>query len=52
MIPLTLRWQGSNKVINVNLRNRDTMTYKLLIGRDWLSKDFIVDIDINKGGRK
>ena len=48
MIPLTLRWNGVDKTINVNLRNRSAMTYKLLIGRDWLSKDFIVDVDINK----
>ncbi|MCD6535226.1 MAG: ATP-dependent zinc protease [Deltaproteobacteria bacterium] len=52
MIPLTLRWQGSNKTINVNLRDRSAMTYKLLIGRDWLSRDFIVDVDKNKGTKK
>ncbi|NPA25255.1 MAG: hypothetical protein GXO34_05470 [Deltaproteobacteria bacterium] len=51
MIPLTLRWQGISKKIKVNLRNREAMTYKLLIGRDWLSGDFVVDVDINKGGR-
>lgn len=50
MIPLTLRWQGSDKTINVNLRDRSAMTYKLLIGRDWLSRDFVVDVD--KGGGK
>jgi len=47
MIPLTLRWNGVEKTINVNLRDRRAMTYKLLIGRDWLSEDFIVDVDIN-----
>jgi hypothetical protein len=52
MIPLTLRWRGIDKVINVNLRDRSAMTYKLLIGRDRLSQDFIVDVDINKGSRK
>ncbi len=52
MIPLTLRWQGIDKTINVNLRNRSAMTYKLLIGRDWLSQDFIVDVDINKNLKK
>ncbi len=51
MIPLTLRLQGSDKTINVNLRDRSAMTYKLLIGRDWLSRDFIVDVDKNKGSR-
>lgn len=48
MIPLTLRWKGIDKIINVNLRDRSAMTYKLLIGRDWLSENFIVDVDINK----
>ncbi len=51
MVPLTLRWQGYDKAINVNLRDRSAMTYKLLIGRDWLSGDFVVDIDKNKGTR-
>ncbi len=52
MIPLTLRWHGIDKTIKVNLRDRSAMTYKLLIGRDWLSKDFIVDVDINKNPKK
>ena len=52
MIPLTLRWHGIDKTIKVNLRDRSAMTYKLLIGRDWLSKDFIVDVDINKNLKK
>ncbi len=52
MIPLTLRWRGIDKTIKVNLRDRSAMTYKLLIGRDWLSKDFIVDVDINKNLKK
>lgn len=52
MIPLTLLWHGIDKTINVNLRDRSAMTYKLLIGRDWLSEDFIVDVDINKNVSK
>ncbi|RLB68816.1 MAG: hypothetical protein DRH04_06330 [Deltaproteobacteria bacterium] len=52
MIPLTLRWRGIDKTIKVNLRDRSAMTYKLLIGRDWLSGDFVVDVDVNKGSRK
>ena len=51
MIPLTLRWHGIDKLIRVNLRDRSAMTYKLLIGRDWLKGDFIVDVDKNPGGR-
>ncbi len=52
MIPLTLRWQDSEKLIHVNLRDRSAMTYKLLIGRDWLSNDFMIDVDTNTGARK
>jgi hypothetical protein len=31
------------------------MSYKLLIGRNWLSKDFLVDVDLKadeNGGKK
>ncbi len=52
MIPLTLRWHGIDKLIRVNLRDRSAMTYKLLIGRDWLKGDFVVDVGKNPGGRK
>jgi hypothetical protein len=49
MVPLTLRWKDFEKKINVNLRDRTKMTYKLLIGRDWLMDDFVVDVSVNKG---
>lgn len=45
-VPMTLTWQGVSKPIEVNLRDRSAMTYKLLIGRDWLSDDFLVNVDI------
>jgi hypothetical protein len=51
MIPLTLRWHGQDKKIDVNLRNRSSMTYKLLIGRDWLKGDYVVDVEKNPGDR-
>jgi len=44
LVPLTLQLNGDSKLINVNLRNRSTMTYKLLIGRDWLLNDYVVDV--------
>ena len=34
--------------ILANLRDRSKMRYKLLMGRDWLSQDFLVDVDINE----
>jgi hypothetical protein len=49
MVPLTLVWKNSEKVVKVNLRDRSKMTYKLLIGRDWLIGDFVVDVEVNQG---
>jgi hypothetical protein len=49
VVELTLIWQGIRKKSLVNLRDRSAMTYKLLIGRNWLSSDFIVDVDISEG---
>ncbi|ADE53861.1 ATP-dependent zinc protease family protein [Coraliomargarita akajimensis] len=45
-VPMTLSWSGVEKVIQVNLRDRSAMTYKLLIGRDWLADDFLVNVDL------
>jgi hypothetical protein len=45
-VPLTLTWNDISKPTEVNLRDRSAMTYKLLIGRDWLSDDFLVNVDI------
>lgn len=45
-VPMTLSWNGVEKPINVNLRDRSAMTYKLLIGRDWLAEDFLVNVDV------
>ncbi len=45
-VPMTLTWSGISKPIEVNLRDRSAMTYKLLIGRDWLSTDFLCNVDI------
>ena len=50
-VPMTLHWQGNTKQINVNLRDRSAMTYKLLIGRDWLTGDYVVNVDINQDVR-
>ena len=54
VIELALSWKNINKTVEVNLRNRSKMTYKLLIGRNWLSGDFLVDVDLkaSKNGAK
>lgn len=49
VVDLDLGWQGLNKNVQVNLRDRSAMSYKLLIGRNWLSEDFVVDVDKSEG---
>ena len=45
VVPLSLSWQGITKTIQVTLNDRSRMTYRLLLGRNWITKDFIVDVD-------
>jgi len=44
---LFLHCQGIRKRILVSLNDRSKMKYKLLLGRNWLKNDFLVDVDIN-----
>jgi hypothetical protein len=46
-VDLTLDWRGIQKKIEVNLKNRNKLDYKLLIGRDFLAHDFLVDVSRN-----
>ncbi len=46
VIQLSLSWEDVTKTVEVNLRNRSSMNYKLLIGRNFLSNDFLVDVDM------
>lgn len=41
---LTVAWQGESKRVLVNLNDRSTMKYRLLLGRNWLESDFLVDV--------
>lgn len=45
VVELVLGWKDVTKKVEVNLRDRSAMQYKLLIGRNWLSSDFLVDVD-------
>jgi len=45
VIRLGLKYKNVCKFKNVNLRNRSNMTYKLLIGRNWLNEDFVIKTD-------
>ena len=42
---LTLVYENTTKKILVNLNDRKTSTYKILLGRNWLTKNFVVDVD-------
>lgn len=44
MVRLTLAAEGVSKSVLVNLRDRSAMKHKLLVGRDWLADDFLVDV--------
>lgn len=44
---LTLTWNNTRKPILVSLNDRRKMKYGLLLGRNWLHKDFLVDVDRN-----
>jgi hypothetical protein len=46
MVKMNLLWKGCLKQVDINLRDRSLMKYKLLIGRDWLRGDFLVDVEI------
>lgn len=45
VVPLSFAWQGINKTVQVTLNDRSRMSFRLLLGRNWISKDFIVDVD-------
>jgi len=45
VIRLGLKYKNICKNKDVNLRDRSNMTYKLLIGRNWLNDDFIIKTD-------
>jgi hypothetical protein len=46
-VPLTLIWNDSSKTVLLTLNDRKAMRYRLLLGRNWLHEDFIVDVDKN-----
>ena len=44
-VPMRVGWETINKTIEVNLRDRSKMKYKLLIGRDWMEREVVVDVE-------
>ena len=47
VIPLIMKWNDSKKTVLVTLNDRSSMEYRLLLGRNWLRGDFIVDVEKN-----
>ncbi|MCC7085894.1 MAG: ATP-dependent zinc protease [Pirellulales bacterium] len=47
-VRLTLEWKGFRKEVLVTLNDRTNMEYPLLIGRNFLEGDFLVDVAQNE----
>ncbi len=45
-VPITLVWKGVEKKVLVTLNDRNNMEYPLLLGRNFLLGDFLVDVEI------
>lgn len=46
-VPLTLIWKDMKKEVLVTLNDRGKMEFPLLIGRNFLKDDFLVDVNLN-----
>jgi hypothetical protein len=51
-VPLTLRVHKVQKRVLVTLNDRSQMKYPMLLGRNFLTGDFVVDVDSKKGQGK
>ena len=47
-VELTVSHDGIAKTVLANLNDRSGLTYALLLGRDWLQDDFVVDVSRDK----
>lgn len=47
VVPLTIGLKGQEKQVAVSLNNRSQVKYRLLLGRNWLTGDYLVDVDLN-----
>ncbi len=48
MVKMNLLWKNCQTLFDINLRDRSQMKYKLLIGRDWLHGDYLVDVELGE----
>ena len=42
-VAMKIEWQGKRQTLDFNLKDRSKLTYKLLIGRDWIGENAIVN---------
>ena len=47
VVPLLIKFNGSERIIPVTLNDRRSMNYRLLLGRNWLHGHYIVDVEKN-----
>jgi hypothetical protein len=47
-VRLTLQWKDVKKEVLVTLNDRTSMEYPLLVGRNFLQSEFLVDVDLDK----
>jgi hypothetical protein len=50
-VRLTLQWKDLRKEVLVTLNDRKSMEYPLLVGRNFLYGDLLVDVDLDKDQR-
>lgn len=46
-VPLTLQYKDFEKTVLVTLNNREKMEFPLLLGRNFLMGDFVVDVEVD-----
>ncbi|MEM9656887.1 MAG: RimK/LysX family protein [Planctomycetota bacterium] len=46
-VRLTLQWEGFEKEVLVTLNDRSQLKYPMLLGRNYLYGDFVVDVSLN-----
>lgn len=46
-VEMTVQHEGRSKQVCVNLSNRSGLTYPLLLGRNWLEDEYLVDVSLD-----
>jgi hypothetical protein len=46
-VPMELQWRNLERVVLVTLNDRNNMNFPLLLGRNFLMSDFVVDVGLD-----